>query len=269
MCQRKGPNPTVESLVWHLEAERYAGLLDDPVPALDARGRVADIVVAQFLVERVQRRCLRRHQPAVAHLQHRIRCRVQQMIVVDLGLVESSFEACRVKRGGVRRNVGAEQVHRDTEVEVEITLHGRQVDDSERTHRYRIVDLVRDHRFAGALDHPGRARLTDEHVVRFLSQHEPACACQRIEARFGQRAQLVLAVAVGEVGEHEERQPIGRRLVKRAEDARIVGIAGAALEQRLRFLAAVAAEVGLQQIHHRPEVATFLDVDLEQVPQIV
>src|ERR1700686_1276222 len=48
VCQRKGPNPTVESLVWHLEAERYAGLLDDPVPALDARGRVADIVVAQF-----------------------------------------------------------------------------------------------------------------------------------------------------------------------------------------------------------------------------
>src|ERR1700675_1339184 len=39
--------------------------------------------------------------------------------------------------------------------------------------------------------------------------------------------------------------------------------------ERLRFLAAVAAEVAVQQIHHRPEVATFLDIDLEQVAQIV
>src|ERR1700681_4218667 len=35
VCRRKRTNPTVESLVRHLESERYAGLLDDPVPALD------------------------------------------------------------------------------------------------------------------------------------------------------------------------------------------------------------------------------------------
>ena len=40
-------------------------------------------------------------------------------------------------------------------------------------------------------------------------------------------------------------------------------------EQRLRFLAAVAPEVAVQQIHHRPQVAAFLDVDLEQVAQVV
>src|ERR1700682_3449252 len=50
---RKRPNPAVESLVRHLESERYAGLLDDPVPALDTCGRVANIVVAQFFVQRV------------------------------------------------------------------------------------------------------------------------------------------------------------------------------------------------------------------------
>ena len=44
---------------------------------------------------------------------------------------------------------------------------------------------------------------------------------------------------------------------------------GAALEQLLGLLAAVAAEVGVQQVDHRPQVAALLDVDLEQVAQVV
>jgi hypothetical protein len=36
-----------------------------------------------------------------------------------------------------------------------------------------------------------------------------------------------------------------------------------------RLPPAVAAEELLQQVHHRPEVAAFLDVDLEQVAQVV
>ena len=46
-------------------------------------------------------------------------------------------------------------------------------------------------------------------------------------------------------------------------------VAAAALEQRLAFLAAVAAEVLVQQVDHRPQVAAFLDVHLEQVAQVV
>ena len=42
-----------------------------------------------------------------------------------------------------------------------------------------------------------------------------------------------------------------------------------ALEQRLGLLAAVAAEVGVEQIDHRPEVAALLDVHLEEVAEIV
>ena len=113
------------------------------------------------------------------------------------------------------------------------------------------------------------AGLADEHVVRFLGQHEAAGARQRIERRFGEALELELAVAVGEVGEHEERQPVADRLVEGAEDARLVGVAGVALEQLLGLLAAVAAEVGVQQVDHRPQVAAFLDVDLEQVAQVV
>ena len=43
----------------------------------------------------------------------------------------------------------------------------------------------------------------------------------------------------------------------------------APFEQRLGFLAAVATEVAVEEIHHRPEVASLFDVDLEQVAQIV
>ena len=125
------------------------------------------------------------------------------------------------------------------------------------------------HRLAGALDDAGDAGLADEHVMRFLGQHEAAGARQRIEAGLRQRLELHLAVAVGEKGEHEERQPIRRLLVEGAEHARRVGVAGAALQQRFGFLAAVGAEIFLQQIDHRPEVAALFDVDLEQIAHVV
>ncbi len=105
--------------------------------------------------------------------------------------------------------------------------------------------------------------------MRFLGQHEPRRARERVEAGLGERAELILAVAVGEIGEHEEREPVRRLLVERAQDPRIVGVARAALEQRLGLLAAVAAEVRVQQVHHRPQVAAFLDVDLEEIAQVV
>jgi hypothetical protein len=41
------------------------------------------------------------------------------------------------------------------------------------------------------------------------------------------------------------------------------------VQQRLGLLAPVAAEVGVQQVHHRPEVAALLHVDLEEVAQVV
>jgi len=42
-----------------------------------------------------------------------------------------------------------------------------------------------------------------------------------------------------------------------------------AREQLLGFLAPVAAEVSVEQVDHRPEVAAFLDVDLEEIAQVV
>ena len=105
--------------------------------------------------------------------------------------------------------------------------------------------------------------------MRLFGQHEAAGARQRIETGLRQAVQLHLAVAVGEIGEHEERQPVRRRLVEGAQHARAIGIARTAAQQLVGLLAAVAAEIFLQQIDHRPEMAAFLDIDLEQVAQIV
>ena len=105
--------------------------------------------------------------------------------------------------------------------------------------------------------------------MRFLGEHEARRPRERIEARLGERAQLVFAVAIGEIREHEEREPIGGLLVERAQDPRVVGIARASREQRFGLLAAVAAEIRMQQIHHRPQVSAFFHVHLKQVAQIV
>src|SRR3546814_8781610 len=59
-----------------------------------------------------------------------------------------------------------------------------------------------------SLDDPHDAGLAHEHVVGLLGQHEAAGARERIEARFGERGELELAVAVLEIGEHEEGQPV-------------------------------------------------------------
>jgi hypothetical protein len=92
---------------------------------------------------------------------------------------------------------------------------------------------------------------------------------RRIEAALGERGELILAVAIGEHREHEEREPVRGRLVERAEDTRFVGITRAALEQLLGFITAIATEVRVKEIDHRPQVTALLDVDLEQVAQIV
>jgi hypothetical protein len=77
------------------------------------------------------------------------------------------------------------------------------------------------------------------------------------------------AVAVGEHREHEEVEPVVDRLVERFENARLVAVAALPLEQFLRLVAAVAAEVGMQQVDHRPQCRPFLDVHLKQIPQVV
>jgi len=83
------------------------------------------------------------------------------------------------------------------------------------------------------------------------------------------RFKLHLAVTVGEVGEHEEGQPVRRLFIEGTEHARRIRIAGAPLKQSVGFVAAFAAEIFVQEIDHRPEVTALLDIDLEQVAHVV
>ena len=188
------------------------------------------------------------------------------MVVRLLGLLEASLEPGRVEVGGVGRDLRAEEIERHRAVEVQVLLHRRQVDAAVTAD---VVGAVLAHQLAGLLHDTPDARLTHEHVVRLLGQHEAARARERIEAALGQAGELVLAVTVGEEAEHEERQPVGRLLVEGPEDAGLVGVARAALQEPLGLLAAVAAEVRVQEVHHRPQVPAFLHVDLEDVAQIV
>ena len=194
------------------------------------------------------------------------------MIVRQLVLAIPSLQPGieRIRRIGA--DLVAEQIQRQREMQIGLLLQRRQIDHPQRAHALhirRIVDPRITHRLARSLHDPLHAGLADEHVVRFLGQHEPAGARQRIEPRLRQRRQLHLPVTIGEEREHEERQPIRRRLVERAQHARAVPIAGSAAQQFLGFLAPIAAEVFLQQIHHRPKMPALLDIHLEQIAHVV
>src|SRR5438552_5933735 len=188
------------------------------------------------------------------------------MVVALLNFLEAPLEPHRVEVRGVGRDLGAEQIERHRVVEVDVPLQGREVHAAEPAD---VVGLGLAHQLAGALHHASDPRLADEEMLRRFGQHEAARRRQRIETALGEARELVLAVAVGEIREHQVREPVRRLLVERAEDARLVPIARPTLQERLGLLAAVATEVGVEQVDHRPEVTPLLHVDLEQVAQVV
>src|SRR6266478_4670516 len=241
-------------------------LLDDLVPAVQAALAVGDVVVAQTLVERGQRRRLARRDPIAVELVERVGRVLQPMVVALLALFEASLEPHRVEVRGVGRDLRPEEVERHRVVEVDVPLQGREVDAAEPAE---VVRPALAHQLAGALHDASDARLADEEVMRFLGEHEAARPRQRIEPALGEARELVLAVAVGEVREHQVREPVGSLLVEGPENTRLVAVARVPLQERLRFLATVPTKIGVEQVDHRPEVAAFLDVDLEQVAQVV
>ena len=106
-------------------------------------------------------------------------------------------------------------------MEVDVALQCVEVDSAVR----RNVDgVVLVHQVDGPLDDAAYTAGTHEHVVGLLFQHEVAGAAERVECRLSQRPQLVLAVTVGEVGEHEEAQPVGGGLVEGTQDPGPVGV---------------------------------------------
>ena len=263
---REGPDGPAEGAVGQREGEVHAVILDDLVPAVHSPLAVGDVVVAQPLVERDQRGLLAGDDLLAVEPDHRVGPALQAVIVGLLGLLEAPLEPRGVEVGGIGRDLGAEEVERDRAVEVDVLLHGGQVDPAILPH---VVGLVLAHELAGALHDAPHPALAHEHVVGLLGEHEAAGAGERVEAALREAGELVLAVAVREEAEHEEGQPVRGLLVEGPQDPGLVVVARAPLQQRLRLLAPVAAEVGVEQVHHRPEMPPFFHVDLEEVAQVV
>src|SRR5438128_2944091 len=146
-------------------------------------------------------------------------------------------------------------------------LDRRDVDAAYLSHVLRESRLA--HQLAGPLQDPRHAGLADEHVMRFFGEHEAGRPRQRIERALRQRHELRFAVAVGEHREHEEIEPVVDRLVEGFQNARLVAVPALPIEQFFGFIASVASEVRVQQVDHRPQVTSFLDVHLKQIAQIV
>ena len=89
-------------------------------------------------------------------------------------------------------------------------------------------------------------------MVRFFGEHEFAGTRERIEARFRQRLQLKFSVAVGKIREHVKTQPVADRLIKCAQDTRLVGVTRVPFQQLFRLFTAITSEICVEQIHHGP-----------------
>src|SRR5690606_6694046 len=83
-----------------------------------------------------------------------------------------------------------------------------------------------------------------------------------------QTFKLILPVPIGEIGEHEKRQPVINRLIKGAENTRVIGTAGMAHQKVFGLLPTIAPEIGMEEIDHCPEMPPLLDIDLKKIPQI-
>src|SRR5205085_4242035 len=221
---------------------------------------------AQDLVQSVPQRHLALDQASALDDGHDERVRGDSVFIVLLLLLIATFETGGEEVGGVRAYLAAEEVKRVAEPVVDVALDDVERDASRSAH---VFVRVLFHQLRCAADYPTDAGLADEEVVRLFRQHELARARERLEARFGERRELVLAVAVCEHREAEKVEPVVAGLVEGFEYSRLVGVPRTTFEQGVGLVAPVATEVALKNVDHRPEVSALLDVHLKQIPKVV
>ena len=219
------------------DAEVDAVLLDRLVPAVDAALAVGDVVVEQpALMARSAGTASSTNRPSTTRHDERV---LQRWSSPVASLKRPPLAGAEVRFGAVaeislpngsRVTLMWKLALRWSSRSPRPARGSRSVSYGSRCRPFFIAAQVAS---TGAAD----AGLADEQVVRLLGEHEAAAARQRVEAALPAR-QLHLAVAVGEIGEHEERQPVGRALVEGAQDARVV-VGRAAFQQRLGLFAAV------------------------------
>jgi len=101
-------------------------------------------------------------------------------------------------------------------------------------------------------------------MMSLFGEHKPASARERIKTGFRESAELEFAITVGEKRKHIKSQPVGRRFIESAKDARLSASPERLARSDSAFLAAIATEVAMQQINHGPEMAPFFDIDLKK-----
>src|SRR5215204_1524491 len=257
---------TVEARRGEPELVVHALLGDVLVPALKRALAVAHVLAAQHLVQGIAQRHLALTDAAALDDRQREGVFADEMVGVLLLLLVASLQPRGEEVCGVRAVLAAEEVERVGEPVVDVALDDVEGDAAEAAH---VLARTLLRQLRGASDDAPDAGLADEEVVRLLREHELAGARQRLEARLGERRELILAVAVGEHRKAEEVEPVVAGLVEGFEDSGLVGVSRTALKQGVGLVAAVASEVAVEQIDHRPEVATLLDVDLKEIAQVI
>ena len=246
--------------------------LHNLVPTVQAARGIFHIVVAKPHVDGVKRRHLLDEDLVVPDHLNVIGVLLKLMVVIEPVFHVTAFDARVEGVGGVCRHFVSEQVKRQRIMQVQLFLNGRQIDDAEiadAVHVIGIGDAGRGHGIHCRLDGATDTRLAHEHVVCFLGQHETTGTAQRVEPGLRKAFKLHLAVTVGEVGEHEEGQPVRRLFIEGPKHARRFIGAGTPLQKQVRLLTPVGAEIFLKQVDHRPEMAALLDIDLEQVAHVI
>ena len=136
-------DPAIEALVGLDELEGDARLLDRLVPAVDPALTVDDEVVEQARVERAQGRDLLDDELVVDDALDGIGRVLKDMIVtLEVRFIEAPLDARAERLGGVRGDLGAEQVAGHRCVEVQFALQERQVDDAEPARRLGVIRVL-------------------------------------------------------------------------------------------------------------------------------
>src|SRR6185369_7820747 len=133
----------------------------------------------------------------------------------------TTFQSSREEVSGVGADLAAEEIERIAEPEVDVFLNDLERNAAELAH----IALL--HELRGATADAAQTSVADKHVMRFFRQHELARARERLEARFSERRELILAVAIGEHREREEVEPVVAWLIERFEYAWLVRISAA------------------------------------------
>ena len=118
---------TIECFVRRAQPEAQTGLFNHPIPAPDTGHCIPDVIVAQHFIERIQQRDFAFRQCAVGDFQDVVMTILQHMVIIALGFFIAAFQTGAIESRRVRGLVGAEQINRDTEMKVQVTLDGRQI----------------------------------------------------------------------------------------------------------------------------------------------